>query len=172
MIGKMSHNQFIINNLKLPETLIELIQTDQWKPPKDKSGIKKILELPEDLKTKFDPFDDYIYFGTYTLDLMKKESLGIQKWTKRQGFGCMFLGALDEMVKPGNIDFNKSILIADLGIGSDSPFVLDYRDDIKNPSVIMIRWGKDPIKDNRWMKVTDNFDEFVEIIGIKAPNNA
>ena len=123
--------KYIINGLKLPEKLIQLIETNKWTAPFDKSGIKEILKLPESLKGRFDPFDDYANFTTYGFGLMTSETLAARRWEIDQDL--MFHGEADETVKPGNIDSNKSILIADLGFGSDSPFVLDYRIDTECP---------------------------------------
>lgn len=169
----MNLDRYIINGLKLPSLLIELLENNEWKAPSNKSGIKEILQLPEQLKGKFDEFDDYADFETYDLDLITSESLAVKKWPTADWLkdsGVMFLGAYDEVVKPGIIDVEKAILIADLGHGSDSPFTLDYRDDINNPSVMIIRWGEDATIDNRWMKIADDFDSFVKKIGIKVPN--
>ena len=156
--------KYTINGLKLPEKLIQLIETNKWTAPFDKSGIKEILKLPESLKDRFDPFDDYANFATYGLGLMTSETLAIRRWEIDKDL--MFLGKADEIVKPGTIDSNKSILIADLGFGSDSPFVLDYRVDTEHPSVMIIRWGEDSFEDNRWMKIADSFDSFIDKIGI------
>jgi hypothetical protein len=169
----MNQDKYIINELKLPPLLIELLENDEWKAPSNKSGIKEILKLPEQLKGRFDEFNDYADFETYGLGLMTSESIAVKNWPSKKWIkdsGTMFLGAMDEEVKPGTIDIEKAILIADLGHGSDSPFTLDYRDDINNPSVMIIRWGEDPEKDNRWMKIAEDFDSFIERIGIKAPN--
>ena len=158
--------KYTINGLKLPERLIQLYETNKWTAPFDKSGIREILELPESLRNRFDRFDDYADFTTYGLGVMTSESLAIKRWEAAKD--SMFLGKEDEIVKPGNIDVNKAILIADLGIGSDSPFVLDYQQEIDNPSVMIIRWGEDAFKDNRWMKIADSFESFIERIGIKS----
>ncbi len=169
----MNRDKYTINGLKLPSRLIELIENDAWKAPSNKSGIKELLKLPEHLKGRFDEFDDYANFETYNLKLITGESLAVKKWPTTdwlEDTGAMFLGTPDEVVKPGVIDVDKAILIADLGHGSDAPFTLDYREDIHNPSVMIIRWGKDATKDNRWMKIADDFDSFIEKVGIKVPN--
>ena len=162
----MNQDKYIINGLKLPPLLIELLENEEWKAPSNKSGIKKILELPEQFKRRFAEFNYYADFETYNLGLMTSESIAAKKWT--EGVGSMLLGAIDEEVKPGTIDTEKAILIADLGYGSDSPFVLDYRDDINDPSVMLIRWGEDPEKDNRWMKIAVSFDSFIKETGISS----
>jgi hypothetical protein len=76
----------------------------------------------------------------------------------------MILGKKDDKVFPGIIDVYKTILFADFGWGSDTPFALDYSNDENNPSVILLYWGNDPIKDNRWKKITNSFEEFEKII--------
>lgn len=163
----MIKNPYTINGLKLPSKLVELLKNDEWKAPEDKSGIEKILTLPDHLKDRFDAHYDFDDFETYDLRLMTNETL----WHKQHSMqdpdtNIMFKGAHDEIAKPGVIDFDKIIFIADLGHGSDSPFTLDYRKDINNPSVMIIWWGEDMEKDNRWITIADSFEEFIEVTGI------
>jgi hypothetical protein len=57
-----------------------------------------------------------------------------------------------------------SIVIADFGLGSDSPILLDYRQDRSNPTVIRLQWRKP--QPNVWMRCANGFDEFADILGL------
>ncbi|SDL63885.1 SMI1-KNR4 cell-wall [Catalinimonas alkaloidigena] len=166
----MLEEKYIINGLKLPEKLVVMLRNGHWRAPDDKTGIQQVLDLPEHLKGRFDEYESYAAdFEVYDFELMEREVNGMKKWPKAEWFdesGCMFLGKADSTVKPGDIDVEKSIPIADLGRGSDSPFVLDYRGSAESPTVMILRWGGDAEQDNRWMKIAESFDEFVEAIGI------
>ncbi len=69
------------------------------------------------------------------------------------------------------IDPERALIIADFGIGSDTPILLDYRRGVE-PQVITIRWSfvedeegrRRP--DNRWMVLAESFDEFADALGL------
>ena len=62
-----------------------------------------------------------------------------------------------------DIDPDRTLLIADFELGSDSGVALDYRDAGREPSVIRLFWpGKR--QPNRWIEVAPTFDAFWAII--------
>jgi len=60
----------------------------------------------------------------------------------------------------------KAVDIGDFGIGSDSPILLDYRDNEKDPSVIYLDYSNAPI--THWVKCADNFRQFMKILDISS----
>jgi hypothetical protein len=70
-----------------------------------------------------------------------------------------------ELAAPSGLEFSLTIPIADFGLGSDAPIVLDYREDRKNPRVLRLRYGATHA-DNRWVLMAPTFDAFVEAIGL------
>src|SRR5262245_29417475 len=61
---------------------------------------------------------------------------------------------------PNEISFDHSLVIADFGLGSDSPVVLDYRAVHDGPKVLRLKWGHGPWGahgDNHWVEVAPNF---------------
>ncbi len=68
------------------------------------------------------------------------------------------LGHPDSDHPPGNLNPQQCVLIGDLG--PHQPLALDYRSDSISPSVVTLPWGENPVTDNRWLKITDSFDEF------------
>jgi len=54
-----------------------------------------------------------------------------------------------------------TLLIGDFGAGSDAPMALDYRDDVRNPPVIRLRWSSEG---NHWVKIAASLAEIVPIL--------
>jgi hypothetical protein len=71
------------------------------------------------------------------------------------------------------IDFAKTTCIADFGIGSDSPILLDYSLDPTRPRVIYLQWrqqveGKPGWEStqNHWVSLAPTFDGFARLAGL------
>lgn len=58
----------------------------------------------------------------------------------------------------------KAVIIADFGIGSDAPVILDYAADTTNPPVLRLRWGPD--RNTEWVLGARDFDEFADMLGL------
>lgn len=68
---------------------------------------------------------------------------------------------------PSGIDYDQAIMIGDFGIGSDSPIVLDYREDAANPRVVHLRYEPNaPPLVGKWVVLTPDFLSFVEALGL------
>ena len=69
---------------------------------------------------------------------------------------------------PAEIDLELAVPIGDLGLGSDAPIILDYRDDRDAPRVQLLKWSRAPSgrHDNHWITVARNFDEFCDLLGL------
>jgi hypothetical protein len=137
-----------INELPLPQDLLELIRTGRWRMPADTSLFDALF--PERHSTA----------SLYSLDGIRRESTGWRKGTRR-----MFLGTPDTENPPGDIDPEKSILVGDLGLGSDQPIALDYRTD--PPRVLTLRWSHPPDEKNRWTVVAPDILRFAHRIGLR-----
>lgn len=70
----------------------------------------------------------------------------------------MIHGALDQIAA------EKAVIIADLGLGSDAPIVLNYAVDPSNPPVFRLRWGSDGR--TAWVQAAREFGEFAEMLGL------
>ena len=68
-------------------------------------------------------------------------------------------GALDQ------IDPKRALIIADFGLGSDSPVILDFARDASNPPVLRLRWGPRG-QGNEWVQGARDFDEFAAMLGL------
>jgi hypothetical protein len=71
---------------------------------------------------------------------------------------------------PSGIDPASSVLIGDFGPGSDSPIILDYRENPADPFVKYLRWGA-RAPENRWVTGASSFDEFCEMLELPKPPN-
>jgi len=162
------NRKYEFNGLKLPDSIINRIKNNTWNPPSDLKNFKNLIlsncpfenEKPELEKDCND-------FTLYDLELMDLETKAMTKWPKTrvdENERSMFLGKKDGFIFPGDIDVNKSIIIADLGFGSDTPIVLDYRVNELIPSVNMLYYGEDCMFDNRWKMIASSFEEFEKIL--------
>lgn len=62
------------------------------------------------------------------------------------------------------IDAERALIIADFGLGADSPIILDYARNRLNPPVFRLQWlGKDGNVHNQ---LASDFDEFVDVLGL------
>lgn len=61
------------------------------------------------------------------------------------------------LAKSNQIDWAKTLLIADFEIGSESSVILDYTEDLGDPSVKWFDWGAPG-----WVTACKNFDELAD----------
>lgn len=76
------------------------------------------------------------------------------------------LGHPDLNYAPGHLNPQQCVLIGILGLNQDQPIALDYRMNEMKPSVVTLQRGENPVTDNRWLKISDSFDEFAITIGL------
>ncbi|MCB1582888.1 MAG: hypothetical protein KDI92_07475 [Xanthomonadales bacterium] len=145
--------------MKLPKKLELLIESGFWpnKQNVNQQYIESLVNL-ESLKTLI-PDEIQIYFYNppfYTV----KESIefGNDYWNWPE-------------VKPSlsEIDIDKTLIIGDFGLGSDTLLALDYSKSMISPSVIRFKWfDENPIKNNKWLVVCESFDEFLKKLKIET----
>ena len=156
-----------INGFNLPGAMIKRLETHKWKAPENKVHLKNLVQDHCPSNIQLDDFFQLIPdFYPWPVDLMKSESERLIKWLDPtwDKDRIMFLGQKDEQVYPGDIEHDQVILFADFGLGSDTCFALDFRENLQRPIVILEYWGKNPRTDNRWIKVADSFEAFEAII--------
>lgn len=70
---------------------------------------------------------------------------------------------------PSQIDYSLALIIADFGIGSDSPIILYYAAP-QSPSVMFLQWsgGGDTEIRHNWVETHKSFEDFANAIGIGA----
>ena len=138
-----------INGLPLPSDLLGLIGQGRWECPADLSGVRRFI--PGEL----------IGFNLYSLRYMPIENAG---WVAARD--SWWFGMPDPDRLPGDIDPRLSLLIGDLGHGSDQPIALDYRVSMNEPRVLAADWGEQDGKVKyRWVEIATDVKTFAEQVG-------
>ncbi len=143
-----------INGLPLPSYLLTLIDAGQWRFPTDTAVLKRIFPVRG---------SDAMF---YTLEFMLLEN---EHWYTEHD--SMWLGVLTTMELPSSINPQLSILIGDLGNGSDQPIALDYRASMDRPQVLTLEWSVEakavnPVWGNWWIEVAPSIEAFAELLGL------
>ncbi len=145
--------------MNIPNVIKELIEIDYWPNESNVSRqySKGLLDysliehnIPEEYTIYFFPPP----FTTINRLLKKGDSYYLSPEVNK---------SLDE------IDLDKTVIIADFGLGAESELALNFSENNENPSVIRLKWFYDFEKNLRWakwVKVTDSFDEFAKLAGI------
>ena len=143
-----------INGLPLPPDLLALINAGRWKFPDDLTAVKHIFPV----------WHEALSYASgamlYMLDSMQREN---KSWLEEKD--PMFIGAPDTTKTPGDIDPKLSVLIGDLGWGSDQPIALDYRHSRDHPRVLTLEWSEYALN-NRWIEIAPDIQSFAELIGL------
>ena len=143
-----------INGLPLPAGLLTLMNEGRWKFPDDAWKMDCIFPVRGS--------DAMLY----TLEFMLLTNV---HWYDEQLF--MWLGVPTTVELLGNITPKLSILIGDLGNGSDQPIALDYRDSMDTPRVLALEWslearGVNPDWGNWWIEVAPDIEAFAQLLGL------
>jgi hypothetical protein len=149
--GPILHSIGSINGIPLPDDLIVLIKAGRWSSPKNQSAVDRLF--PPETGTKSEVV-------LYAADYMPFEN---KHWLNQKD--PRFLGSPDYDNPPGDIDPKRSVLIGDLGPGSDQPIALDYRASEDEPRVLTLIWSRWGDK-NRWVEIAPNVRTFAELVGL------
>lgn len=138
--------------LRVPKMLLEFVDMDIWPSTPEKANKQHIISIISIDKLKeFAPDENNIFF--YPIPFYTINDL----YTKEPEFWELY-GAIHK------INPNLSLVIGDFGLGSETILILNFSENINNPSVYRLKWNKGI--DNSWIKVADNFDVFSEMIGL------
>ncbi|MCU0439281.1 MAG: hypothetical protein MUC49_15395 [Raineya sp.] len=85
----------------------------------------------------------------YDLQLAERETLAIPRWNDH------IISFPTDIMPPVDIDYEKCLLFADFGWGSDTPLALDYRENLENPSILLYLWCHEDDITNRWLKIAE-----------------
>jgi hypothetical protein len=137
-----------INGMPLPADLIALIKAGRWKRPTDRSRLDRLFPSEPGVRLEL---------VLYSFDSMQREN---KHWVNQTD--PMFLGAPDDDRSPGDIDPKLSVLVGDLGLGSDQPVALDYRVSRGEPQVLTLDYTKG--RQTRWVEIAPNIRTFAELM--------
>ena len=97
-----------------------------------------------------------IYLYPPPFQTLARECSGV-----REGSFWSKFGAADEIVP------ESSIVIADFGMGSDAPIILDYRASSDCPTVMRLCWlGEWGVINNHWVVCASCFDGFADMLAL------
>jgi hypothetical protein len=139
-----------INGLPLPSSLIALVEAGRWKRAANPASVNRLFPAEPGVRLEL---------CLYTLDHMPFEN---KHWLNQKD--PHFLGAPDPDRPPGDIDPKRSLLIGDLGAGSDQPIALDYRLSMDKPRVLTLDYSKGP--QARWVEIAPEIQTLAELMGL------
>lgn len=79
-------------------------------------------------------------------------------------------GFWESLTNAGQINNDRALIIADFGLGSDSPIIL-YFGEALEPSVMYLQWCQDDegTITHRWIETHSTFSAFALHVGLIAP---
>jgi hypothetical protein len=144
-----------VNGLPIPLGLIGLIECGKWSAQASAPGAmvdvgkEKARRLSEDA-------DQLILMPPPFHTIADEVTKGNQFWEK-------------DLSNVGEIDYSRAVIIADFGLGSDSPVILYYGEG-HEPSVMYLKWIFDDTKvRHSWVQTHASFDEFARDVGLAGP---
>jgi hypothetical protein len=141
-----------VNGLRIPEALCRLVDAGVW--PKSEGHQELNPILGPDAAHVLSPIDDRIILMSPPFHTIADDIVGGNSWW------------LDGVSNPNEIDYEAAVIVADFGLGSDSPIILYYGDD-DSPVVMYLRWMGDlGDKRQRWVKTHESFAEFARAVGL------
>jgi hypothetical protein len=157
----------LVGDLPLPSRLITLIDSGLW-PRDSNEAIRLNMRSPvsRERVRSFAPDQDKIcLYSPPFSTVARRIANGDKFWSK---FGAL------EQISP-----ELSVVIADFGLGSDSPILLDYRESIASPTVIRLKLnsllggavpnGRTKVLGwaNVWLRCANTFDAFADLLGLE-----
>ncbi len=140
------------SDLALPDLLTELIAMGKWTPTGTLCG--GMYDLGVDAARRLSPDDDQLVLMPPPFHSIADEVQGGNSWW------------MTYMTNVGEIDYEKAVIIADFGMGSDSPIIL-YYELINEPCVMYLKWtwnDRKPI--HTWTKTHQSFRDFAADVGL------
>jgi len=163
----METDSTMVGNLPLPRRLLTLIDSGFWPRTLNEAKRQGIRgPVSKERIQSFAPEQDQIHFLSPPFSTVATRMAHGDKFWSR--FGAL------EQISP-----ELSVFVADFGIGSDSPILLDYRPDVSNPSVIRLKLnpvlgetlvsGRKRVVGwaNVWLRCADTFDTFADMLGLE-----
>ncbi|MFO0634673.1 MAG: hypothetical protein U0168_17660 [Nannocystaceae bacterium] len=136
-----------INGLRLPASLGAALHDGRWRRPSDARLERVFRERPSAL----------VMFDLPTMRRVNR------RW--REETNPAFFGHPDDRAPPGDICPGRSLWLGLLG--PDTPFALDYRQDIAAPAVVSLHSGGD-----RWITVAADVERLLARLGLDRAASA
>jgi hypothetical protein len=163
----MGTDSMMVGDLLLPKRLLTLIDSGLWpRTPAEAMHQNSHSLVSKERVQVFAPDQDQIHLLSPPFSTVATRMAHGDKFWSR--FGAL------EQISP-----ELSVLIADFGIGSDSPIMLDYRNEVSNPAVIRLKLNpilSETVTNGRkrvtgwanvWLRCGDTFDAFADMLGLE-----
>ena len=139
-------------HLPIPEHLTALIAQGAWTPTGATPGM--MINLGKDAAHRLSSEDDELILMPPPFHTIADEVVGGNSWWNT------YLGNV------GEIDYSKALIIADFGMGSDSPIVIYYQP-LTEPVVMYLKWERQgqQIK-HSWIRTHSSFVDFAKDVGL------
>jgi hypothetical protein len=146
-----------LDDLPPPALLVRLVRTGKWPSARGHNGV-----------TYGDDHALRALTGEVTVCFLPPPFASIARRVRVEDFWTW------PCASPHEIDFEKTVVIADFCLGSDSPIVLDYSGSRTTPRVLWLRWLAAPpgeprggeSRHNRWSELSKTFDDFGALLGL------
>ena len=146
----------LVDGLLIPERLIAAIDAGKW-PRTAAEALKQNLQslIAEDRVRRLAADESKIYLYAPPFATLARI---VTNDASGESFYAKF-GAIHQLVPTAEVE------IADFGLGSDAPILLDYRAGPTNPKVIRLWWPGDG-RPNQWVDMAADFESFAENLGL------
>lgn len=139
-----------VHGLPLPPRLIALIRAGKWTRTGAPAGA--MVDLGEESARRISEQDDKLILMPPPFHTIADEIAGGNDWWE------------SGLSNVGEIDYSKAVIVADFGIGSDSPIILYYGTSTE-PSVMYLKWtGNGSEIQHSWVQTHPSFDKFAEAV--------
>jgi hypothetical protein len=139
-------------HLPIPDHLTALIAQGAWTAPGTARGM--MLNLGEDAAHRLSLEDDQLILMPPPFHTIADEIAGGNSWWNTG------------LSNVGEIDYSKALIIADFGMGSDSPIVL-YYEPLAEPVVMYLNWKwEDRQPKHSWIRTHSSFLDFAGDVGL------
>jgi hypothetical protein len=141
-----------VNGLQIPSDLVALIEVGRWSSPRSLAG--NMVDLGREKARRLSPeFDQLVLMPPPFFTIADDVAGGNKFWTR-------------DLSNFGEIDYSKAVIIADFGLGSDSPVIL-YYDNGAEPTVMYLRWLiNDGSTSHSWVTTHKSFKQFAMDVGL------
>ncbi len=147
-----------MNNFKIPALIDKLVSAGIWPDENWSTAQFGRLEtqpiIGREATHKVSPDDEKIVLMPVPFHTIADEvDGGNEFWTRH-------------LTNYGEIDYHKAVIIADFGLGSDSPIILYYENN-EEPKVMYLKWSFNNSKvEHAWVCTHDTFEAFAFDIGL------
>jgi hypothetical protein len=140
----------VVDGLLIPDLLDIMLAEGRWPRTVDEASQQNLLSrVPEDRNRRVRSI--FLYAPPFHTVARIVAGSGGDFYSR--------FGALHELVP------DRSVEIADFGLGADAPILLDYRSGPSDPRVIYLEWA-DRGESNHWVVMAQNFASFVDMLGL------